>query len=178
MPFLPPSGRQPAQVSAFIAGVRSGPRATGRFAGGRIHARPPSFPIRWMWAPMRADELISSQGGDQGVLDFEWSAARNVAAAHFGYMASGIGRRGPRGAPIAGSEIQAPPAPAGGRQPSRHVDRDPRGVKYAKDQIVIAPVGGQRSSTNEGEVRLRARRQGRQPICKFCRPAQPRRRRT
>src|SRR6202043_3601537 len=48
------------------------------------------LPDPLMWAPMRADELITSPKEAINVLDFEPVCRNNVPPAHFGYMASGI----------------------------------------------------------------------------------------
>src|SRR2546426_8254854 len=45
-------------------------------------------PIRW--APMRAEDLITSPKDALNVFDFEPVARKNIPPAHFGYMASGI----------------------------------------------------------------------------------------
>ena len=48
------------------------------------------LPDPLMWAPMRADELITSPKEAINVFDFEPVCRNNVPPAHFGYMASGI----------------------------------------------------------------------------------------
>jgi isopentenyl diphosphate isomerase/L-lactate dehydrogenase-like FMN-dependent dehydrogenase len=104
-----------------------------------------------MWAPMRADELIKSPKEAINVFDFEPVCRKNVPPAHFGYMASGIDDEVTLRANREGfSKFQF--------RPRRLVDvskvdmsTEILGVKYASP-IVLAPVGGQRSFHDEGEV--------------------------
>jgi 4-hydroxymandelate oxidase len=104
-----------------------------------------------MWAPMRADQLIKSPKDAINVFDFEPVCRQNVPPAHFGYMASGIDDEVTLRANREGFlKFQL--------RPRRLVDvskvdmsTEILGVKYASP-IVLAPVGGQRSFHDEGEV--------------------------
>src|SRR5260370_13272914 len=106
-------------------------------------------PLRW--APMRADELIKSPKEAINVFDFEPVCRKNVPPAHFGYMASGIDDEVTLRANREGFlKFQL--------RPRRLVDVSKvdmsveiLGVKY-NSPIVLAPVGGQRSFHDEGEV--------------------------
>jgi isopentenyl diphosphate isomerase/L-lactate dehydrogenase-like FMN-dependent dehydrogenase len=109
------------------------------------------LPDPLMWAPMRADQLITSPKDAINVFDFEPVCRQNVPPAHFGYMASGIDDEVTLRANREGfSKFQL--------RPRRLVDvskvdmsTDILGVKYSSP-IVLAPVGGQRSFHDEGEV--------------------------
>ena len=104
-----------------------------------------------MWAPLKTEELIKSPKDAINVFDFEPVMRANVPPAHFGYMASGID-----------DEVTL----RRNREdflkfvlrPRRLVDVskvdmsvDILGVKY-DTPIVVAPVGGQRSFHDEGEL--------------------------
>src|SRR6516162_9292530 len=109
------------------------------------------LPDPLMWGPMRADDLIKAPKEAINVFDFEPVCRKNVPPAHFGYMASGIDdevtlRRNRE-------DFQKFVL-----RPRRLVDvskvdmsTEILGVKYASP-IVLAPVGGQRSFHDEGEV--------------------------
>ena len=109
------------------------------------------LPDPLMWAPMRTDELIKTPKEAINVFDFEPVCRKNVPPAHFGYMASGIDdevtlRRNREDF----LKFQL--------RPRRLVDvskvdmtTDILGVKYASP-IVVAPIGGQRSFHDDGEV--------------------------
>jgi 4-hydroxymandelate oxidase len=109
------------------------------------------LPDPLMWAPMRADQLIKSPKEAINVFDFEPVCRQNVPPAHFGYMASGIDDEVTLRANREGFlKFQL--------RPRRLVDvskvdmsTEVLGVKYASP-IVLAPVGGQRSFHDEGEV--------------------------
>jgi 4-hydroxymandelate oxidase len=109
------------------------------------------LPDPLMWAPMRADQLIKSPKEAINVFDFEPVCRQNVPPAHFGYMASGIDDEVTLRANREGFlKFQL--------RPRRLVDvskvdmsTDILGVKYSSP-IVLAPVGGQRSFHDEGEV--------------------------
>jgi len=109
------------------------------------------LPDPLMWAPMRADDLIKSPKEAINVFDFEPVCRKNVPPAHFGYMASGIDDEVTLRANREGFlKFQL--------RPRRLVDvskvdmsTEILGVKYASP-IVLAPVGGQRSFHDEGEV--------------------------
>ena len=109
------------------------------------------LPDPLMWAPMRADELIKSPNEAINVFDFEPVFRNNVPPAHFGYMASGIDDEVTLRANREGFlKFQL--------RPRRLVDVSKvdmsvniLGTKY-DSPIVLAPVGGQRSFHDEGEV--------------------------
>src|SRR5438128_11484240 len=104
-----------------------------------------------MWAPLEPDKLIKSPKEAINVFDFEPVARQNVPPAHFGYMASGIDDEVTLRANREGFlKFQL--------RPRRLVNvskvdmsTEILGVKYASP-IVLAPVGGQRSFHDEGEV--------------------------
>jgi 4-hydroxymandelate oxidase len=113
-----------------------------------------------MWAPFRADALIKTPKEAINVFDFEPVCRANVPPAHFGYMASGIDDEVTLRANREGfAKFQL--------RPRRLVDvskvdmsTELLGVKY-DSPIVIAPVGGQQSFHEEGEVAVaKAARQG------------------
>src|SRR5262245_6929171 len=109
------------------------------------------LPDPLMWGPMRTDALIKTPKEAINVFDFEPVMRAKVPPAHFGYMASGID-----------DEVTL----RRNREdflkfvlrPRRLVDVskvdmsvDILGVKY-DTPIVVAPVGGQRSFHDEGEL--------------------------
>src|SRR5438034_4192427 len=104
-----------------------------------------------MWAPLEPDKLIKSPKEAINVFDFEPVARQNVPPAHFGYMASGIDDEVTLRANREGFlKFQL--------RPRRLIDvskvdmsTEILGVKY-NSPIVLAPVGGQRSFHDEGEV--------------------------
>ena len=103
------------------------------------------------WGPRQSDNLIKSPKDAINVFDFEPVMRQNVPPAHFGYMASGIDdevtlRRNREDF----LKFQL--------RPRRLVDVskvdmsvDILGVKY-DSPIVLAPVGGQRSFHDDGEL--------------------------
>src|SRR6185312_17206371 len=103
------------------------------------------------WAALEPDKLIKTPKEAINVFDFEPVARQNVPPAHFGYMASGIDdevtlRRNREDF----LKFQL--------RPRRLVDVskvdmsvDILGVKY-DSPIVLAPVGGQRSFHDDGEL--------------------------
>src|SRR5262245_63892348 len=109
------------------------------------------LPDPLMWAPMDAGRIIKSPKDAINVFDLEPVARQNVPPAHFGYMASGIDdevtlRRNREDF----LKFQL--------RPRRLVDVskvdmsvDILGTKY-DSPIVVAPVGGQRSFHDDGEV--------------------------
>src|ERR1700726_2876105 len=109
------------------------------------------LPDPLMWAPMRADELITSPKEAINVLDFEPVCRNNVPPAHFAYMASGIDDEVTLRANREGFlKFQL--------RPRRLVDvskvnmkTDILGVTY-DSPIFVAPIGGQRSFEAGGEV--------------------------
>ena len=124
--------------------------ADGAFAGEGLAPRT-KLPDPLTWAPMRADELIKSPKEAINVFDFEPVCRENVPPAHFGYMASGIDDEVTLRANREGFlKFQL--------RPRRLIDvskvdmsTEILGVKY-NSPIVLAPVGGQRSFHDEGEV--------------------------
>ena len=109
------------------------------------------LPDPLMWAPFRTDALIKSPKEAINVFDFEPVCRANVPPAHFGYMASGIDDEVTLRANREGfAKFQL--------RPRRLVDvskvdmsTELLGVKY-DSPIVIAPVGGQQSFHEGGEV--------------------------
>jgi 4-hydroxymandelate oxidase len=104
-----------------------------------------------MWAPFSAGNLIKSPKDAINVFDFEPVARVNIPPAHFGYMASGIDDEATLRANREGFlKFQL--------RPRRLVDvskvdmsTDILGVTY-NSPIIIAPVGGQQSFHEDGEV--------------------------
>ncbi|MBX9841679.1 MAG: alpha-hydroxy-acid oxidizing protein [Xanthobacteraceae bacterium] len=109
------------------------------------------LPDPLMWAPLDATRIIKSPKEAINVFDLEPAMRQNVPPAHFGYMASGIDdevtlRRNREDF----LKFQL--------RPRRLVDVskvdmsvDILGTKY-DSPIVLAPVGGQRSFHDDGEV--------------------------
>ena len=112
---------------------------------------PSKLPDPIMWAPQNLEELIKTPKEAINVFDFEPVCRKNVPPAHFGYMASGIDDEVTLRANREGfQKFQL--------RPRRLVDvskvdmsTDILGVKY-DTPIVLAPVGGQRSFHDEGEL--------------------------
>src|SRR5262245_58620106 len=104
-----------------------------------------------MWAPRQSDHLIKSPKEAINVFDLEPVCRQNVPPAHFGYMASGIDDEVTLCANREGFlKFQL--------RPRRLVDVskvdmsvDILGVKY-DSPIVVAPIGGQRSFHDDGEL--------------------------
>src|SRR5712664_1128910 len=127
--------------------------ATSPFAGTAWAQLAPKsrLPDPIPWAALEPDKLIKSPKEAINVFDFEPVARQNVPPAHFGYMASGIDDevtlRANREAFL---KFQL--------RPRRLVDVEKvdmsteiLGTRYPTP-IVIAPVGGQRSFHEEGEI--------------------------
>ena len=112
---------------------------------------PSKLPDPMVWAPQNLEELIKSPKEAINVFDLEPVCRKNVPPAHFGYMASGIDDEVTLRANRAGFlKFQL--------RPRRLVDvskvdmrTDILGVTY-DTPIVVAPVGGQRSFHEEGEL--------------------------
>ena len=112
---------------------------------------PSKLPDPMIWAPPYTMNLIKSPKEAINVFDFEPVMRRTVPPAHFGYMASGIDDEVTLRANREGFlKFQL--------RPRRLVDVskvdmsvDILGVKY-DTPIVVAPVGGQRSFHDEGEL--------------------------
>jgi isopentenyl diphosphate isomerase/L-lactate dehydrogenase-like FMN-dependent dehydrogenase len=128
--------------------------ASPLFAGSALAEAPSPgtrLPDPLMWAPFRTDALIKSPKEAINVFDFEPVCRANVPPAHFGYMASGIDDEVTLRANREGfAKFQL--------RPRRLVDvskvdmtTELLGVKY-DSPIVVAPVGGQQSFHEEGEV--------------------------
>jgi len=109
------------------------------------------LPDPLMWAPFRAESLIKSPKDAINVFDFEPVARVNIPPAHFGYMASGIDDEVTLRANREGFlKFQL--------RPRRLVDVskvdmsvDILGARY-DSPIIIAPVGGQQSFHEDGEI--------------------------
>jgi 4-hydroxymandelate oxidase len=109
------------------------------------------LPDPLMWAPFSAGNLIKTPKDAINVFDFEPVARANVPPAHFGYMASGIDDEVTLRANREGFlKFQL--------RPRRLVDVSKVdmsvelfGVKYPSP-IIIAPVGGQQSFHEDGEL--------------------------
>lgn len=114
-------------------------------------AAPAKLPDPILWAPMRTEDLIASPKDAINVFDFEAVMRRNVPAAHFGYMASGVD-----------DEVTL----RANREDFLRLKLRPRrlvdvskvdmsteilGVKYPTP-IIIAPIGSQKAFHPEGEV--------------------------
>jgi isopentenyl diphosphate isomerase/L-lactate dehydrogenase-like FMN-dependent dehydrogenase len=125
------------------------------FASGAVSAlageSPSKLPDPMLWAPQNLEELIKTPKEAINVFDFEPVCRKNVPPAHFGYMASGIDDEMTLRANREGFlKFQL--------RPRRLVDVskvdmsiDILGVRY-DTPIVLAPVGGQRSFHDEGEL--------------------------
>jgi len=128
----------------FAAGGLSALAAEGPEAGTKL-------PDPIMWAPLKTENLIRSPKDAINVFDFEPVCRVNVPPAHFGYMASGIDDEVTLRANREGFlKFQL--------RPRRLVDvskvdmsTEILGVKY-DSPIIIAPVGGQQSFHEDGEV--------------------------
>jgi isopentenyl diphosphate isomerase/L-lactate dehydrogenase-like FMN-dependent dehydrogenase len=146
--------RQTANRRRFLQFLAGSPLlAAGKFPAFAGEGPTPGnrLPDPLMWAPMRSEDLIASPKEAINVFDFEPVCRKNVPPAHFGYMASGIDDEVTLRANHEGFlKFQL--------RPRRLVDVskvdmsvDILGVKY-DSPIVLAPVGGQRSFHDEGEV--------------------------
>jgi isopentenyl diphosphate isomerase/L-lactate dehydrogenase-like FMN-dependent dehydrogenase len=121
-----------------------------RSAGDGLLA-PSRLPDPIMWGSMTIEHLIASPKEAINVFDFEPVARKNIPAAHFGYMASGIDDEVTLRANREGFlKFQL--------RPRRLVDvskvdtsTEILGVRYA-NPIIVAPVGGQKAFHPEGEI--------------------------
>ena len=112
---------------------------------------PSKLPDPIMWGSMTLEELIASPKEAINVFDFEPVARKNIPAAHFGYMASGIDDEVTLRANREGFlKFQL--------RPRRLVDvskvdtsTEILGVRHA-NPIIVAPVGGQKAFHAEGEI--------------------------
>jgi 4-hydroxymandelate oxidase len=148
MPDAVDQGTSRRRFLKFLAG-------SPLFAGGAVSASagesPSKLPDPMLWAPQNLEELIKTPKEAINVFDFEPVCRKNVPPAHFGYMASGID-----------DEVTLRSNREGflkfQLRPRRLVDvskvdtsTEILGVKY-DTPIVLAPVGGQRSFHDEGEL--------------------------
>ncbi|HEY1310032.1 MAG TPA: alpha-hydroxy acid oxidase [Pseudolabrys sp.] len=135
----------------FLQFMAASPLLASGALAGEVPAVPnrPNDPV--LWAPLQTEKLIKSPKEAINVFDFQAPCRVNVPPAHFGYMASGIDDEVTLRANREGFlKFQL--------RPRRLVDvskvdmsTDILGVKYPSP-IVIAPVGGQKSFHEEGEV--------------------------
>src|SRR5947208_769916 len=147
------SAEQAANRRRFLQFLASSPLLAAGAGSAFAEAFQPKakLPDPLMWAPHDAAQLIKEPKEALNVFDFEPVCRQNVPPAHFGYMASGVD-----------DEVTL----RANREdflkfqlrPRRLVDvskvdmsTDILGVKYASP-IVLAPIGGQRSFHDEGEV--------------------------
>jgi isopentenyl diphosphate isomerase/L-lactate dehydrogenase-like FMN-dependent dehydrogenase len=149
---MPSFAQEAASRRKFLQFLAGSPLlAAGAAWAGEVASPGVKLPDPLMWAPMRADELIKSPKQAVNVFDFEPVCRNNVPPAHFGYMASGIDDEVTLRANREGFlKFQL--------RPRRLTDVskadmsvDILGTKY-DSPIVLAPVGGQRSFHDEGEV--------------------------
>jgi isopentenyl diphosphate isomerase/L-lactate dehydrogenase-like FMN-dependent dehydrogenase len=150
--MMPSFAQEAASRRKFLQFLAGSPLlAAGAAWAGEVASPGVKLPDPLMWAPMRADELIKSPKQAINVFDFEPVCRNNVPPAHFGYMASGIDDEVTLRANREGFlKFQL--------RPRRLTDVskadmsvDILGTKY-DSPIVLAPVGGQRSFHDEGEV--------------------------
>ena len=129
------------------------------------------LPDPLMWGPMRDRATSSSRRRRRSTSSTSSrSAGKNVPPAHFGYMASGIDDEVTLRANREGFlKFQLRPRRLRRRQQGRHERRHPRASKYSIARSCCAPVGGQRSFHDEGEVASRAPPR-RATTCKSFRP--------
>jgi len=135
----------------FVSGspLLAWPGLAGAAADGLL--APSKLPDPIMWGSMTIEELIASPKEAINVFDFEPVARKNIPAAHFGYMASGIDDEVTLRANREGFlKFQL--------RPRRLVDVSKvdmsvqiLGVRYASP-IIVAPVGGQKAFHAEGEI--------------------------
>src|SRR5215210_6717522 len=125
--------------------------ASPLLASSDLSAQEQRLPDPMVWAPRSLDKLIETPREALSVFDFEPVMHKNVPPAHFGYMATGID-----------DEVTLRANREGFQKfqllPRRLVDVsqldlsvDILGVKY-DTPIIVAPVGGQKSFHEEGEV--------------------------
>src|SRR3954469_9706083 len=135
----------------FLAGspLLAWPGLAGSAADGPL--APSKLPDPILWAPMRTEDLIASPKDAISVFESEPVARKNGPQAHFGYMASGIDGEVTLRANREGFlKFQL--------RPRRLVDVSKvdmsvniLGTKY-DSPIVVAPIGGQKSFHEEGEI--------------------------
>src|ERR1700736_3302297 len=143
--FRPARRRRMLQFLATGPLLTAGPLAA--FAQG-FPARPPDPMV---WAPRDPDNVITDPKQALDVFDFEPAAKKNLPPAHFGYMVTG-----------ADDEVTLRANREGflkfQLRPRRLVDVSKvdmsvsiLGTKY-DSPIVVAPIGGQKSFHEEGEI--------------------------
>jgi len=142
---------QAASRRQFLKFVAGSPLLAGTSLSALAGESPSRLPDPMAWAPQNLEELIKSPKDAINVFDFEPVCRKNVPPAHFGYMASGIDDEVTLRANREGFlKFQL--------RPRRLVDvskvdmsTEILGVKY-NAPIVLAPVGGQRSFHEDGEL--------------------------
>jgi 4-hydroxymandelate oxidase len=135
----------------FLKFMLASPLFVSGSVAGLAREAPSKLPDPMSWAPQNLEELIKAPKEAINVFDFEPVCRKNVPPAHFGYMASGIDDEVTLRANREGFlKFQL--------RPRRLVDvskvdmsTEILGVKY-DTPIVLAPVGGQRSFHDEGEL--------------------------
>src|SRR5689334_21925731 len=146
-----PKVDQAASRREFLKFVAASPLFAAGGAAAFAGESPSKLPDPMLWAPQNLEELIKSPKDAINVFDFEPVCRKNVPPAHFGYMASGIDDEVTLRANREGFlKFQL--------RPRRLVDVskvDMRtnilGVAY-DTPIVVAPIGGQRSFHEDGEL--------------------------
>src|SRR5712672_1983829 len=150
-PTMPSDSDQIASRRKFLQFLAASPLFVGSDLAAWAAETPSRLPDPMIWSPRALDKLIASPREAINVFDFEPVMQRNVPPAHFGYMASGIDDEVTLRANREGFlKYQL--------RPRRLVDVskvdtsvDLLGMKF-DSPIVLAPVGGQRSFHDEGEV--------------------------
>src|SRR5262245_17691104 len=142
---------QTASRRQFLKFMSASPLLAYGGASALAGEAPSRLPDPMLWAPQNLEELIKSPKEAVNVFDFEPVCRKTVPPAHFGYMASGIDDEVTLRANREGFlKFQL--------RPRRLVDVSKvdmsvniLGVPY-DTPIVVAPVGGQRSFHEEGEI--------------------------
>jgi isopentenyl diphosphate isomerase/L-lactate dehydrogenase-like FMN-dependent dehydrogenase len=148
---MPNAADQAASRRLFLKFLAGSPLLAGGGLSALAREAPSKLPDPMLWAPQNLEELIKSPKEAINVFDFEPVCRKNVPPAHFGYMASGIDDEVTLRANREGFlKFQL--------RPRRLVDvskvdtsTEILGVKY-DTPIVLAPVGGQRSFHDDGEL--------------------------
>jgi 4-hydroxymandelate oxidase len=148
---MPNAADQAASRRLFLKFLAGSPLLAGGGLSAFAREAPSKLPDPMLWAPQNLEELIKSPKEAINVFDFEPVCRKNVPPAHFGYMASGIDDEATLRANREGFlKFQL--------RPRRLVDvskvdtsTEILGVKY-DTPIVLAPIGGQRSFHDEGEL--------------------------
>jgi 4-hydroxymandelate oxidase len=142
---------QAANRRRFLQFLAASPLVASGSLAALAREAPSKLPDPMLWAPQNLEELIKSPKDAINVFDFEPVCRKNVPPAHFGYMASGIDDEMTLRANREGFlKFQL--------RPRRLVDVSKvdmsvniLGETYPTP-IVCAPVGGQRSFHDEGEL--------------------------